>query len=312
MNSAEQRVRRWLRVYPRAYRERRGDEVAATLLDKARDDPRLRAREVASVLTHAGSMRIRRYRLEATGIALAALGAGVGAIMGLASGPIGYEWASTSLPGQINASAPTAAITQQLQQQARGFEASLTTSAARRILHARLSAPYPSCTTTVVDSVGNRGLHLTCSAATSMAAQTAGANLSQALGAFLIKEQRMLFHHAELRTLAVVARMRGVVGHARYVEVLDQIEHVPVATAAGQAVARLVGELTNKLDREEALAQRLREGWRGAIMTTSSGPTSAVDGIPALPVEAGAAIGLLAGLVLGASSRRRIGGPIPI
>jgi hypothetical protein len=67
VKTPEERARKWLRLYPRAYRERRGDELVATLLDRARDDPRLRFREVWAVVRHAGSMRFRQSRVATVG-----------------------------------------------------------------------------------------------------------------------------------------------------------------------------------------------------------------------------------------------------
>src|ERR1022692_4276943 len=94
MKTPEQRARKWLRLYPRAYRERRGEELLATLLDKARDDPMIPIREIRAVIVHAGSMRIRQSRI-ATVVACAAMLCGLGAAIGWLSGPNGNVSTST-------------------------------------------------------------------------------------------------------------------------------------------------------------------------------------------------------------------------
>jgi len=94
MKTPEQRARKWLRLYPRAYRERRGDELLATLLDKARDDPRIPVREIRAVIVHAGSMRIRQSRI-ATVVACVAMLCGLGAAIGWLNGPNGNVSTST-------------------------------------------------------------------------------------------------------------------------------------------------------------------------------------------------------------------------
>jgi len=94
MKTPEQRARKWLRLYPRAYRERRGEELLATLLDKARDDPRIPIREIRAVIVHAGSMRIRQSRIV-TVVACAAMLCGLGAAIGWLSGPNGNVSTST-------------------------------------------------------------------------------------------------------------------------------------------------------------------------------------------------------------------------
>jgi hypothetical protein len=88
VTTPEQRVRRWLRLYPRAYRERRGEELLGTLLDKARDDPRIPIREIRAVIAHAGSVRIRQSRLVTAVACIVVLG-GVGTAVGWLSGPSG-------------------------------------------------------------------------------------------------------------------------------------------------------------------------------------------------------------------------------
>ena len=94
MKTPEQRARKWLRLYPRAYRERRGEELLATLLDKARDDPRIPIREIRAVIAHAGSMRIRQSRIVTVVACVAILG-GLGAAIGWLSGPNGNVSTST-------------------------------------------------------------------------------------------------------------------------------------------------------------------------------------------------------------------------
>ena len=94
MRTPDQRARKWLRLYPRAYRERRGEELLATLLDKARDDPRIPIREIRAVIAHAGSMRIRQSRI-ATVVACVAMLCGLGAAIGWLSGPNGNVSTST-------------------------------------------------------------------------------------------------------------------------------------------------------------------------------------------------------------------------
>jgi len=94
MKTPEQRARKWLRLYPRAYRERRGEELLATLLDKARDDPRIPIREIRAVIVHAGSMRIRQSRIVTVAACIVLL-CGLGATVGWLSGPNGKVSTST-------------------------------------------------------------------------------------------------------------------------------------------------------------------------------------------------------------------------
>jgi hypothetical protein len=57
MKDPKRRYRRWLRVYPKAYRTVRGEEILATLLDST-DQGRLPARDLLYVLAHAIRVRI--------------------------------------------------------------------------------------------------------------------------------------------------------------------------------------------------------------------------------------------------------------
>jgi hypothetical protein len=97
VKTPEQRARKWLRLYPRAYREHRGDELLATLFDKARDDPRIPIREIPAVIVHAGSMRIRQSRIVTVIVCVAML-CGLGAAIGWLSGPDGHASTMTVSP----------------------------------------------------------------------------------------------------------------------------------------------------------------------------------------------------------------------
>ena len=57
MNDTKRRYQRWLRVYPKAYRTIRGEEILSTLLDST-DRGRLSARDLLYLLAHAIRVRI--------------------------------------------------------------------------------------------------------------------------------------------------------------------------------------------------------------------------------------------------------------
>jgi hypothetical protein len=69
----------------------------------------------------------------------------------------------------------------------------------------------------------------------------------------------------------------------------------------------LVNQVEDRLSREEQVADRLAAEFKnlpGGIMSIVSGPPLAMQGgLTALPIEVGAAIGLLIGLVVGLGTR---------
>jgi hypothetical protein len=76
MRSPEERVRRWLRLYPRSYREHRGEELIGTLLDISGGSSHLRGNEVMSVVWHAARGRLRHSRPLSAAVVLALVAAG--------------------------------------------------------------------------------------------------------------------------------------------------------------------------------------------------------------------------------------------
>jgi hypothetical protein len=184
MKSPERRVRKWLRVYPRAYRERRGEELVATLLDKARDDPRLPAREIASVLAHGGWMRARRLRVLAVAVVVAVAGAGFGAVIGFWGEPTGYTTTVTprsmELPHTL-LSHSQVAVLRSLTVHFDAFQLSPTgIMMMNRGIDDRNGPLHMVCSDGVVNSPGNRGIEMQCASSNANAARTVTSNLALA------------------------------------------------------------------------------------------------------------------------------------
>jgi hypothetical protein len=59
MTVDERRYRRWLRLYPKAYRTDRGEEIVGTLLESNSDHHRLVVRDLAFLVMHAARVRLR-------------------------------------------------------------------------------------------------------------------------------------------------------------------------------------------------------------------------------------------------------------
>jgi hypothetical protein len=78
--SSASRTQTWLlRAYPKSYRERRGDEIVATLIATETHGGSHSIREAASILSHASGLRIRQFRPVTLVIVFTLLGAGLGA-----------------------------------------------------------------------------------------------------------------------------------------------------------------------------------------------------------------------------------------
>lgn len=294
MRSPEQRVRKWLRVYPRAYRERRGDEVVATLLDKARDDPRLRAREVASLLAHGSKMRFRALHVVAIAVLASLVGAGVGTGIGLWGGPSGYASAATVRPDAIHAAPDPIAWLTSLSTRFAGALAAPAT------FDRNLTAPYPSCSDTVLTSTSSPGISVACTAPSARSARTATSDLLSAFGVMFeglnskdldASRNEIAFKLTSFETqLGSIRReitttrnpiVRGGLAH-NYNLVTDQIANV-------RQLSGLIDlELTDP----------------GALLTEVHAPTTAIHDVTALPVALGAAAGLVIGLAFWTRRRR--------
>jgi hypothetical protein len=177
VRSPEQRARKWLRVYPRAYRERRGEELLATLLDKARDNPRIPTRELVGVFAHAGSMRVRQLRVVPIALVIAVVGAGLGAAIGFWTGPSGYAATVTVTPARFQVRNPSLRVsTDALRALSTHFIAFRRTDPGiTPLLERGLSAPYPRCSVLTVETANDRGVQLTCTAASApMASRAVG------------------------------------------------------------------------------------------------------------------------------------------
>jgi hypothetical protein len=196
MKTPEQRARRWLWIYPQAYRERRGEELLATLLDKARDDPRLPVREIRALMVHAGSMRVRQLRIVTIVLCVAVLGAGLGAAVGSLNGSTGYLSTTTVSPAQLGyARTPSPFLTEELRIQSTRFAAFRRTPQAQALL-VHFATPS-SCSVSVIDTVGSRGVQLQCSSPNAQTAHTVNWDLTQAIGLMFEDEQRATFAHGE-------------------------------------------------------------------------------------------------------------------
>lgn len=184
MKTPEQRASKWLRVYPRLYRKRRGEELVATLLDKARDNPKLPAREIASLLAHGSWMRARRFRLVAAAVVVAVVGAGLGAFIGFWGEPTGY--ATTVVPRSMivrhaRLSPTQVATLRSLAVQFAAFQQS--PNGIELIDRSIADVPvHLVCSDSVVNFAGNRGIEMRCVSPDANAARTVASNLAHAFG----------------------------------------------------------------------------------------------------------------------------------
>ena len=302
MKTPEQRARKLLRVYPRGYRERRGEELLATLLDKARDDPRLPAREVRAIIVHAASIRARQLPVVVIAAGVALLGSGLGAAIGGWGGSNGYAATTTVLPIQLGrADNPSLRLTDGLHSQSTRFAAFRRTPTAKALLERNLTTPYPTCSVSVIDNVGNRGVQLQCSSASAQTAQTAVLDESQAILVMFERERVATFAQGEARTIEAVATMR-----VRQFILQHKLATTPRSSPLRAPLAYWLSQGRNRLSLEQSLARRLAAEVRnvGAISSVVSGPPIATYGFTAQPLELGAAAGLLVGLAIGIGTRR--------
>ena len=171
-------------MYPRAYREWRGDELVATLLDKARDDPRLPAREIASVLAHGWWMQARRFRMVAVAVVVAVVGAGFGAVIGFWGQSTGYTVTvaprSMILPNALFS--PTQIAT--LRSLTVHFDAFQQSPEGTMLIERGIKdvPVHLVCSDGVVNSAGNRGIEMRCASPNAGAARTVTSNLAYAFG----------------------------------------------------------------------------------------------------------------------------------
>jgi hypothetical protein len=302
MTTPEQRARRWLRIYPRAYRERRGEELLATLLDKARDDPRLSVREIRAIIVHAASLRVRRLPVLIVAACAALLGSGLGAAIGGWGGSNGYAATTIVLPAQLGAADfPSAVLTSELRAQSTRFAAFRRTPPAQALIVRQLAAPYPTCSVSVVDDVGNRGVQLQCSSTSAQTAQTAMFDQSQAIELMFERERVATFAQAETRTIQAVATLR-----VRQSILQHELATTPRSSPTRAPLAYMLSQGRSRLSLEQSLARRLAAEVRnvGGISSGVMGPPTATYGVTALPIELGAAAGLLIGLAIGIGTRR--------
>lgn len=59
MKADEHRYQRWLRLYPKAYRTDRGEEILGTLVESSSDHRRLAVGDLAYLMAHAVGVRLR-------------------------------------------------------------------------------------------------------------------------------------------------------------------------------------------------------------------------------------------------------------
>jgi hypothetical protein len=304
MRSPEDRARKWLRVYPRAYRARRGDEVVATLLDKARDDPRLRVREIASVLAHGWSMRVRQLRVAVVALIVAVVGAGIGAGIGLWNGPDGYAATTTVNPASIHAAPHPLTLLSALSARFTGF---LQSPISNAILEFKLTAPYPTCSHSVVSATSSRGIEMRCTSSTAETARTATSNL---VGAFSVMFEGLKQRHFERSRQEIAVQIQT--NETQLAETRREI------TITGNPVLR--GGLAHNANRvadqiavlrsiSSALTKELKSP--GALVTETGGPTTATHRVATLPIAIGAVAGLLFGLAVGRRRRHEPGMPLP-
>ncbi len=306
----EERARRWLRFYPRAYRERRGDELVSTLLDKARDDPRVPARELWAIAVHGVSMRVRQSHLGTIVVCATLFGAALGAAGLWLGGSNDYVSTSTLLPAQIHSTGRwTPALTAELRTESAHFAAFRRTPAARTMLLRGLVAPYPTCLTSV-SSVGNVGVELQCRASSAHAAQQAMGNASHVFGLMLEEEKTATVVASMTAESSGVARLRSEVASLH-----QDLASVNRSSPHHVAWERQLSGASTALTHEEQGARRLAEElFGGAIMSRVSGPPlSEHHAASDTPVAFGAAAGFLVGLVFGLATRRshRRPGPAP-
>jgi hypothetical protein len=306
MRTPEQRARRWLRVYRSAYRQRRGEELVATLLDKARDDPRLPVREIRAIIVHAGSMRVRQLRVLTVVACVSVIGAGLGAAVGWWSAPNGYGSTMTALPAQLGpASKPSPALTEELRSEETRFAAFRATPAALALIERNLVAPYPSCSVSVIDTVGDRGVQLQCSSPSAQTTQTAIGNQQDALAAMFERDRDATFSQAEAPTNRVVGRMRLGVSLFEH-----KLTASPPSSPIHAVLDQMLSQVRGRLSLEGSLAARLKNPPAGIMPVVSGPPITTHGGITVLPIELGAAAGLLIGLAIGAGTRRERRRPV--
>ncbi len=301
MKTPEQRARKWLRLYPRAYRERRGEELLATVLDKARHDPRLPMREIQAIMVHAATIRVRRLPLVAVVAGAAVLGAGLGAVGGSLSGPSGYVSTVSALPAQLGAAKPSSALTRELRAQLTRFVAFRGTPAARGLITRNLATPYPLCSVSFVDTVGDRGVQLQCSSSSAEVAQVAVYGQSRAIVLMFGSEKRAMFAKEEAQATAATRYLSSELAFAQ-----RELDALPSLDPRKGGLERALRYGRVRLLREQSLARTLAVKVKnpGAIASVRGGPALATYGFTALPVELGGAAGLLLSLAVGIRTRR--------
>lgn len=299
MSPSEQRARRWLRLYPRQYRERWGEELVATLVDKARDDPRLPVREIAAVVAHAAALRMRQHRLAEIALAGALLGTGLGAAVGWLSAPTIFTSAITSLPAQLELARPSAVLTEQLNLQLHDFGLFRKTSTARATLVRGLTAPYPSCSSSTVDGFATRGLQVRCTSSNARSAVVAADDMTMAIGAMFGHEKVANLTAARARAIEIAAASRRELAALR-----KQISSTPRTSPMWIAEERVLGRTSAIIRTQRAMALRLGRQLEspGAILDSVGGLTSR-SALSAVPIELGAMIGLLLGTAMGLPKR---------
>jgi hypothetical protein len=271
-----------LLAYPRSYREARGEEITATLLDSGEKDGRLSLGETAALLRHASGVRVRRLRPALIIVLLALLGAAVGGGVEWAAGPSKYVATETVNSPSVNET--------ELQRQAVQFRAVLA-------LPGFSLGRSTACSAAVV----SRTVSLTCSSPSAIAARSAVGYLVDGLGPGYFNWQRLVLQQG---TAALPIEISSERAHVE--SLTAALRELPESSPRFEVLAVQIRKETQTLDSNALL-------WAHFTVQIDSAPRLLVVSGPAQPVyrissgeiAIGASIGLLVGAAAVAIRQRR-------
>lgn len=284
-------------VYPRQYRETKGEEILATLLDGELRDGRLSHRETAAILRHATGLRVRHLHPATLLVLLALVGASFGAGVAAVAGPHSYRATETVSP------LPHSVISESvLQSQAQRFREVLASPQEMMSrYHVGTLEPAATCSVGVVA----RSVSLTCDSSIRRIARLDVEFLVESLGADIFHWQRF-----EDRLRASVLPLLISTKRSDVERLAAELRDLPRSSSQFSRLARQLASATHTVNQlalvDRMITSRLPSDPK---LTTVGGPAQPVYRVSAGGVAIGAGIGLLLGAVVVIARQRRKRGP---